>query len=286
MARNQEKAQSTLNRWLAYKQDLARGGTGSSQTTFRPQRRPNLASNCDSVSECEKWRMQILREVGKKIMEIQNESLGEQRIRDLNDEINKLLREKGHWERRIIELGGPNYRKYERIADEALLKELNPEASLQDEQRGYTYKYFGAAKNLPGVKDLYLKKQENSKRLKLPGQMKGIDAEYYGYKSDQDIELQVLEQEAERNLLEAAVKQWEKDQSGKTNASPAGIEAEVDMTNVPVPTRDQMEKALVQRRKAELMKRYMSDELASSLEQEKEQVEVVLGKRKQPDQKL
>lgn len=36
--------------------------------------------------------------------------MGEQRIRDLNDEINKLLREKANWERRIIELGGPNYR--------------------------------------------------------------------------------------------------------------------------------------------------------------------------------
>ena len=36
--------------------------------------------------------------------------LGEYRIRDLNDEINKLLREKRHWEDRIVELGGPNYR--------------------------------------------------------------------------------------------------------------------------------------------------------------------------------
>lgn len=35
--------------------------------------------------------------------------LGEFRIRDLNDEINKLLREKGHWEVRIKELGGPDY---------------------------------------------------------------------------------------------------------------------------------------------------------------------------------
>lgn len=35
--------------------------------------------------------------------------LGEFRIRDLNDEINKLLREKGHWEFRIKELGGPDY---------------------------------------------------------------------------------------------------------------------------------------------------------------------------------
>ena len=31
-------------------------------------------------------------------------------MRDLNDEINKLIREKGHWEDRILELGGPDYR--------------------------------------------------------------------------------------------------------------------------------------------------------------------------------
>ena len=35
----------------------------------------------------------------------------ERRIRDLNDEINKLIREKGHWEVRIVELGGPDYAK-------------------------------------------------------------------------------------------------------------------------------------------------------------------------------
>jgi len=36
--------------------------------------------------------------------------LGEFKLRDLNDEINKLLREKGHWEDRIKELNGPDYR--------------------------------------------------------------------------------------------------------------------------------------------------------------------------------
>jgi pre-mRNA-splicing factor ISY1 len=35
--------------------------------------------------------------------------LGEFRIRDLNDHINKLLREKQHWQDRIVELGGTNY---------------------------------------------------------------------------------------------------------------------------------------------------------------------------------
>ena len=47
---------------------------------------------------------QVIREISKKVSQIQNAGLGEFRIRDLNDEINKLLREKGHWEARIIEL--------------------------------------------------------------------------------------------------------------------------------------------------------------------------------------
>jgi len=37
------------------------------------------------------------------------ERAGARRIRDLNDEINKLIREKGHWEVRILDLGGPDY---------------------------------------------------------------------------------------------------------------------------------------------------------------------------------
>jgi len=95
-----------------------------------------------------------------------------------------------------------------------------------------------------------------------------------------------LNRKQKKKLVEAAIKQWEKDQSGKTTSSSSSTDAEVDMTGVAVPTRDQMEKALVDRRKADLMKRYMSEELANSLEQQKEQVEVVLGKRKQMDQKL
>lgn len=37
------------------------------------------------------------------------ESLDEFKVREMNDGINKLLREKHHWERRILELGGPSY---------------------------------------------------------------------------------------------------------------------------------------------------------------------------------
>lgn len=68
--------------------------------------------------------------------------LGEFRIRDLNDEINKLLREKGHWEAQIKELGGPDYQKVGP-------RMLDHEGKEVPGNRGY--KYFGAAKDLPGI---------------------------------------------------------------------------------------------------------------------------------------
>jgi len=74
------------------------------------------------------------------------------RIRDLNDEINKLIREKGHWEKRIVELGGPDYSKVgPKVTD-------SEGRSLADAGgRGPGYRYFGAAKQLPGVRELFEK---------------------------------------------------------------------------------------------------------------------------------
>lgn len=59
-----------LNRWLAGK-----------QADLKPERqkRPYLASECHDLNEADKWRQQILREIGKKVMEIQNAGLGEHR---------------------------------------------------------------------------------------------------------------------------------------------------------------------------------------------------------------
>jgi hypothetical protein len=63
MARNQEKAQSLLNRWLAL-----------TRPEKPKERRPYLASECKSLAEAEKWRNQILKEIGAKVLYIQNGS--------------------------------------------------------------------------------------------------------------------------------------------------------------------------------------------------------------------
>ena len=78
----------------------------------------------------------------------------ESKTRQLNDEINKLLREKRHWERRIVELGGANH---SRAGDPQLLDENGNELPGS---RGY--RYFGAASDLPGVRELFSKAPANS----------------------------------------------------------------------------------------------------------------------------
>lgn len=131
MARNAEKAMTTLARW---RQSQMGGGDDGVK-----KRRPFLASECNDLKEAEKWRLEIIREISKKVTQIQNAGLGEFRIRDLNDQINKLLREKRHWEFRCAELGGINFRK--RFGNKF-------EFGGRETVGARGYRYFGAAKGL------------------------------------------------------------------------------------------------------------------------------------------
>jgi len=73
------------------------------------EKRPYLAELCTNVLDAERWRMEVINEIAKDVLHIQNASLEEHKVRDLNDKINKLMREKGHWESRIKELGGTTF---------------------------------------------------------------------------------------------------------------------------------------------------------------------------------
>lgn len=48
----------------------------------------------------------------------QTAGLSDYEVRDVNDDINKLLREKRHWENQIVALGGANYRRNVPMIDE------------------------------------------------------------------------------------------------------------------------------------------------------------------------
>mmetsp|Transcript_71141 Transcript_71141/g.224930 ORF Transcript_71141/g.224930 Transcript_71141/m.224930 type:complete len:279 (-) Transcript_71141:114-950(-) len=278
MARNEEKKQAMLNRYLDGKQAEIAGPK---------KKRPYLASECRDLNEADKWRGQILREVGKKVMDIQNAGLGEERIRDLNDEINKLIREKSHWETRIMELGGPNYAKSApRVTD----SKGNDMANYNG--RGAGYRYFGAAKSLPGVKELFEKKEERKVRRTRYEMHKGINADYYGFRDEEDDVLAKVEGPAEKKMREDLEEDWERkaadkaaalEAMGKSGAAASGVGDGGDadgpqfVAYVPLPDQKEIEKAVLDKKKRDLLAKYMSEELQSAEADAKELLNIAKG---------
>ncbi|XP_010465993.1 PREDICTED: pre-mRNA-splicing factor ISY1 homolog [Camelina sativa] len=285
MARNEEKAQSMLNRFITMKE---------SEKKKPRERRPYLASECRDLAEADKWRQQIMREIGSKVAEIQNEGLGEHRLRDLNDEINKLLRERYHWERRIVELGGPNHSRHG-------AKMTDLEGNIIDvpnpSGRGPGYRYFGAAKKLPGVRELFEKPPELRKRKTRYDIYKRIDASYYGYRDDEDGILESLERNAEGEMRKRSVEEWRRldevrkeARKGATEVVSVGaaaaaakevlFEEEEDVVeeerrerekeeekerefvvHVPLPDEKEIEKMVLEKKKMDLLSKYASEDL-------------------------
>lgn len=284
MARNSEKAMTALARWRAAHLDEKK----------EVERRPYLATECDDLKKAEKFRRQIIGEISKKVAQIQNAGLGEFKLRDINDEINKLLREKGHWEDRIKELDGPDYRK---IGP----KMLDHEGKEVPGNRGY--KYFGAAKDLPGVRELFEQEPPPPPRKTRGELMKDIDADYYGYRDEDDGVIVPLEQEAEKKAIAEKVREWKEKQEQISRGEvppeepePTEVprlfdreEEEMDeeqpgtstesqihthcIAHVDVPSQKQIEEALLQRKKLELLQKYASD----TLQAEEGEVKEMLG---------
>ncbi|XP_072277330.1 pre-mRNA-splicing factor ISY1 homolog [Pyxicephalus adspersus] len=236
MARNAEKAMTALARFR--QAQLEEGKV--------KERRPFLASECNELPKAEKWRRQIIGEISKKVAQIQNAGLGEFRIRDLNDEINKLIREKGHWEVRIKELGGPDYG---RIGP----KMLDHEGKEVPGNRGY--KYFGAAKDLPGVRELFEKEP--------------IAEAVEKWKAEKEARLasgEKNEEEEEVNIYAVAA-----DESGEdSDSEQEGDEGQQKfIAHVPVPSQKEIEEALIRRKKMELLQKYASEALMAQSEDAK-----------------
>ena len=213
-------------------------------------RRPKLITSVTAIPVCEKWRGQCLKEISRKVTRIQDESLSDYQIRDLNDEINKLMKEKWMWERQIRELGGPNYmRGGGRIYD--------------DEGReipggGKGYRYFGRARELPGVKEMF----ERAARRAVRGDdddtgtrtgsdlaRKNVDARYFGFGDDEaDGTLVRYEKKKEKEAIERLMDQEDSDSHWEPLPGDAG-----DGMAWRLPTLEEVQEELVNRRRRNLL---------------------------------
>ncbi|KNC70038.1 hypothetical protein SARC_17440, partial [Sphaeroforma arctica JP610] len=83
---------------------------------------------------------------------------------------------------------------------------LDREGKVVPGQKGY--RYFGAAKDLPGVRELFEAETVVTEKRMRSQLMKKVDAEYYGYMDDDDGTLEPLEQIAERAALQRIVTEY------------------------------------------------------------------------------
>jgi pre-mRNA-splicing factor ISY1 len=214
-------------------------------------RRPKMITEVDQVPLAEKWRGQVVKEISRKMSRIQESALSDYQIRDLNDEINKLMREKHMWEVQIRNLGGPNY--------------MRGGVKMYDEQgreipgSGKGYKYYGRARDLPGVKELFeaaRTKQDDGKSRDDSGVSgkdlrRNVDAAYYGYAPDEETD-EMLQYEAEKEK-QALAHMLEKG----TQDAPEGWEPlpgdAGDGRHWELPTLEEVQQELVERRRRKLL---------------------------------
>ncbi|KAF9426298.1 NineTeen Complex (NTC) component [Podila epigama] len=244
MARNEEKAQSMLYRFREAK-NAELGGSRYKE------KRPYRVSEVTSLAEAEKWRRNVIGDISKKVSKIQDAGLSDFQIRDLNDEINKLMREKYRWEQHIKDLGGVDYRITGPKTVDAQGKEV-PGA------RGY--KYFGRAKDLPGVKELFQPKALTLKEKTRAELLRNVDADYYGYRDEEDGVLLDYEEEQEELAME---KELEHVKEEEEDAGAMDVD-EKEQTTSPivklyVPSQKEVEEYLVKRRKQAILDRYVTD---------------------------
>ena len=278
MARPEEKAQNMMNKWVK----MAQGEQGIGR---REKKRPYLASMCDRLHDAEKFRRDIIREVSEGIKKIQNPGMGEHAIRDLNDEINKLLREKFQWNKRILELGGEDYNKLEirqRREEGDIYVDVEDDVLDESVRGSGGYRYFGAAKDLPGVKELFVRHATKMAKRKRGDVYKSITPDYFGLRDEDDgvlLEIETKESKRLKNELEKSRKHYKETRSSESNIKTVedllnwdhlsddedgcnyadtqigGITGEADAiaAHFAVPTQEIVEQTLLLKKKRELM---------------------------------
>lgn len=186
MSRNKEKAQSNLNQYYLQK-DRALGVLDSN-----PQNRPKNVNKVTSLPQAEKWRSIVISEISINLTKINDENLTDFEIREINDKLNLLFKEKKSWEYHIRNnLKGNDYIKYGKdLMNTGVLVD-------RDDNSVKGYRYFGRAKELPDVKALIEQKRKRTKIKQIDynedkAREERLGFAYYGYYDEKELPLDII----------------------------------------------------------------------------------------------
>ena len=154
-------------------------------------------------------------------------------VRAINDEINRMYAQKARWDMRIIELGGPDFRRSGPRNLGTPMKQVP----------GSKYKYFGRALDLPGVAELFeeVERGEVKESITRDHVLSVADAKYYGYDDDSGLAAMEAELELENGVV-----------------SDQFIPTETELAHVvsSIPNLQQLEELIVARKRKILLEKY------------------------------
>lgn len=216
MARK-EVTNSALNRYQAQK------GKEAGALESDPSLRPKYVQSVESLPQAERWRQSVLADISVKLTKINDPSLPELEIRELNDSLNKLHREKRAWEYHIKKLGGNDYITF-------------GQGSGGISRNGV--RYFGRAKELAEVKQTPAKGKKSTAKTE---KNSTLLLQYYGVFDEQWVHQPIC---SDRHKLMEEV---------NTALGDAVLDAGVGKKQERLPSSADVERWLVQRKKREIL---------------------------------
>lgn len=243
MSRNIDKANSTLAK---YQEQQANENSGYKD--YSRYKRPRRVASVTNYKEAIQWRLQLINEFKVLNTRAFDPSVNEDDLREINDKLNALVQEKKRWDWHIN-------------------KKLKPNGKMgKDSKDGFVIggklvlgkRYFGRAIELPEIRD-YIEEQKRKQLLNKPRELVDIkkvpnekdrsnsrSTVYYG-KSD-------ASNETDKNRLEKFENEWTPVLQRSMNLHKEDPPKN-SLLITPIPTQSDMEKWLVERRKAELLKK-------------------------------
>ncbi len=172
------------------------------------------------------------------------------------------------------------------------------DAGIAPDMKGGAYRYYGAAKKLPGVRELLdASSAQNEKRAvrSIEQIQRSIDVAYFGYLDDVDGVLEKLESVAEKRLLDESIQTYVEESKRQKTAVEDGREEAVAANSNPLivqipkkpfdltakhlhmnlPSQEVINNLILERKKKDLLAQYSSPELLAQLKATEEAKEVL-----------